>query len=88
MNRSWIGMPRNTLEYLVGLNQFLDFAFTNGVVGDKIKCPCPKCGFEKWQTRKMVFDHLIDKLFPQNYVTWVMHGEMNVLLTLQEGLKW
>lgn len=78
MDKSWIGMPRNTSEYLLGLNQFLDFAFNNGAIGDKIKCPCPKCGFGKWQTRNIVFDHLINKPFPKNYVTWVMHGEMNV----------
>ncbi|KAM3360589.1 hypothetical protein P3S68_015443 [Capsicum galapagoense] len=79
MDKSWIGMPRNTPEYLLDLNQFLDFAFTNGAIGDKIKCPCPICGFTKWKTKNVVFHHLIDKDFPQHYVTWVMHGEMNVL---------
>ncbi|XP_049389030.1 uncharacterized protein LOC125853389 [Solanum stenotomum] len=79
MDKSWIGMPRNTSEYLLGLNQFLDFEFNNGSIGDKYECPCPKCGFGKWQTRNIVFDHLINKPFPKNYVTWVMHGEMNVL---------
>ncbi|XP_060200677.1 uncharacterized protein LOC132628944 [Lycium barbarum] len=79
MDKSWIGMPRNTPEYVIGLNQFLNFAFNNAAIGDKIKCPCPKCGSRKWQTRKIVFNHLIDKSFPKNYVTWFMHGEMNVL---------
>jgi len=69
MDKSWIGMPRNTSEYLLGLNQLLDFAFNNGAIGDKIKCPCPKCGFGKWQTRNIVFDHLINKPLPKNYVT-------------------
>jgi len=27
MDKSWIDMPRNTTEYLDGLNKFLDFAF-------------------------------------------------------------
>ncbi|XP_075081275.1 uncharacterized protein LOC107798058 isoform X1 [Nicotiana tabacum] len=79
MDKSWMGMPRNTAKYLLGLNQILDFAFKNGNVRDRIKCPCPKCGFAKWQTRDTVFDHLVCKPFPKNYVTWVMHGEMNVL---------
>ncbi|XP_009776215.2 uncharacterized protein [Nicotiana sylvestris] len=79
MDKSWIGMPRNTPQYFLGVNQFLDFAFNNVAIGDKIKCPCPKCGCRKWKTRNIVFDHLIEKSFPQNYVTWVMHGEMNVL---------
>nr|XP_009804123.1 PREDICTED: uncharacterized protein LOC104249398 [Nicotiana sylvestris] len=46
---------------------------------DKIKCPFPKCGFGKWQRRGIVLDHFICKTFPQNYATWVLHGEINVL---------
>jgi len=79
MDKSWIRMPRTTKEYLVGLNQFLEFAFKNGAIEDRIKCPCPQCCFGKWQTRAVVFDHLICKPFPQNYVIWVMHGETTVL---------
>ncbi|XP_069153102.1 uncharacterized protein [Solanum lycopersicum] len=79
MDKSWIRMPRTTKEYLVGLNQFLEFAFKNGAIEDRIKCPCPQCCFGKWQTREVVFDHLICKPFPQNYVIWVMHGETSVL---------
>ena len=40
---------------------------------------CPQCCFGKWQTREVVFDYLICKLFPQNYVIWVMHGETSAL---------
>ncbi|PHT33867.1 hypothetical protein CQW23_25667 [Capsicum baccatum] len=72
-------MPRNTPEYLLGLNQFLNFAFTNGSVGDKIKCPYPICGFKKWQTKEVVFHHLMNKDFPKHYVTWVVHREIDVL---------
>ncbi|KAF3629777.1 hypothetical protein FXO38_27516 [Capsicum annuum] len=79
MDRPWIGMSRKTPEYLLGLNQFLDFAFTNGAIGDKIKCPCPICGFKKWQTKEVVFQHLMNKDFPKHYITWVVHGEINVL---------
>ncbi|XP_019232529.1 PREDICTED: uncharacterized protein LOC109213219 [Nicotiana attenuata] len=79
MDKSWIGMPRNTTKYLLGLNQFLNFAFKNASIGDRIKCPCSKCGFGKWQTREIVYDHLISKHFPQNYVTWILHGETEVL---------
>lgn len=32
MDKSWIDMPRNTLEYMEGLNKFLDFAFANNGV--------------------------------------------------------
>ena len=40
---------------------------------------CPQCCFGKWQTREVVFHHLICKPFPKNYVIWDMHGETSVL---------
>ncbi|XP_070019575.1 uncharacterized protein [Nicotiana sylvestris] len=79
MDKSWTRLPRNTNEYLFGLNQLLDFAFKNGAIEDRIKCPCPKCGLVKCLTREIVFDHLICKPFPQDYITWIFHGEINVL---------
>ncbi|XP_070017211.1 uncharacterized protein LOC107767582 [Nicotiana tabacum] len=72
-------MSRNTPEYLLGLNQFIEFAFKNGAIRDRIKCACPKCGFRKWQTKDIVFYHLGCKPFPENYVTWFMHREMDVV---------
>ncbi|XP_075076754.1 uncharacterized protein LOC142163375 [Nicotiana tabacum] len=79
MDKSWIEKPRNTNEYWLGLDKFLDFAFKNAAVEDTIRCPCPKCGFGKWHTREIVQDHLICKSFPQNYVIWNLHGEKQVV---------
>nr|XP_009789966.1 PREDICTED: uncharacterized protein LOC104237505 [Nicotiana sylvestris] len=79
MDKSWIEKPRNTNEYWLGLDKFLDFAFKNAAVEDTIRCPCPKCGFGKWHTREIVHDHLICKSFPQNYVIWNLHGEKQVV---------
>ncbi|XP_017415953.1 uncharacterized protein LOC108326871 [Vigna angularis] len=75
MDKSWITKPQNTVEYSIGLEKFLDFAFENGASGDTIRCSCPKCGFVKWQTRGIVEEHLILKQFPINYVIWNLHGE-------------
>ncbi|KAF1889633.1 hypothetical protein Lal_00024960 [Lupinus albus] len=36
MDKTWISKPRNTVDYLIGLSHFLDFAFENGAVGDTI----------------------------------------------------
>lgn len=79
MDKSWIENPRNIFEYKRGLTQFLDFTFMNAAIGDKIKYPCRLCYFTKWQSRDIVHAHLICKQFPQNYITWVVHGESNVL---------
>ncbi|XP_028186392.1 uncharacterized protein LOC114373037 [Glycine soja] len=83
MDKSWISKARNSIDYSIGLSKFLDFAFKNGVVGETIRCPCPKCGFMKWQTRDIVEDHLLYKPFPQNYVIWDLHGEKQALESSQ-----
>ncbi|KAK6803417.1 hypothetical protein RDI58_001201 [Solanum bulbocastanum] len=79
MDKSWIGKPQTSNEYLLGLDKFLDFAFRNGAIEDTIRCPCPICQFSKWKTRVEVQDHLICKPFPHNYVTWNIHSEKKVL---------
>jgi len=75
MDKSWIDMPRNTPQYMDGLNKFLDFAFANSGVRGKIVCPCQKCNFNKWQDRELVYEHLILKPFPKGYTMWLLHGE-------------
>ena len=67
MDKSWIDMPRNTPEYIEGLNKFLNFAFANNGVRGKIICPCQKCNFNKWECREVVYEHLIVKPFPSGY---------------------
>ena len=75
MDKSWIKMPRNTLEYQAGLNKFLDFAFEHDSSAGTILCPCHKCSFRKWKSRQEVFDDLMCKPFPQSYTFWDHHGE-------------
>ncbi|XP_057437004.1 uncharacterized protein LOC130729311 isoform X2 [Lotus japonicus] len=75
IDKSWIKKPRNTLEYLAGLNSFLDFAFEHNSGSNTIICPCDKCGFKKWHIRDEVLDHLLCKPFPNGYTFWHRHGE-------------
>nr|XP_007154267.1 hypothetical protein PHAVU_003G104300g [Phaseolus vulgaris]ESW26261.1 hypothetical protein PHAVU_003G104300g [Phaseolus vulgaris] len=67
MDKSWINMPRNTCQYMDGLNKFLDFAFANKTIEGKIIFPCPKCNLKKWQTRETTYEHLILHPFPKGY---------------------
>jgi len=62
MEKSWIEMPRNTPVHIEGLNTFLDFSFANSSVRGEIVCLCPKCNFNKWQCREIVYEHLILKI--------------------------
>ncbi|KAJ1376387.1 Transposase-associated domain [Sesbania bispinosa] len=75
MDKLWIKKPRNTLEYQVGLDRFLDFAFEHSSSAGTIVCPCSKCGFRKWLTRQEMYDHLLCKPFPESYTVWCHHGE-------------
>ncbi|CAN0875586.1 hypothetical protein LINGRAHAP2_LOCUS10916, partial [Linum grandiflorum] len=70
MDKSWMQMHHLSTEYNLGLNQFLDFAFSRNNGGDKIVCPCPKCCFKKWLGRDDVYEHLLRKQFPLGYTFW------------------
>ncbi|XP_068503999.1 uncharacterized protein [Phaseolus vulgaris] len=84
MDKSWINMPRNTCQYMDGLNKFLDFAFANKSVEGKIICPCPKCNLKKWQTREATHEHLILHPFPKGYTFWLLHGETSFVQNTTE----
>ncbi|RYQ96563.1 hypothetical protein Ahy_B08g092359 [Arachis hypogaea] len=43
-----------------------------------IHCPFLLCGFRFFQTREDVYDHLLMKSFPPNYIFWLHHSERNV----------
>ncbi|KAF7820955.1 hypothetical protein G2W53_026410 [Senna tora] len=75
MDKSWITMSRVSPEYEKGLNAFLDFAFAHTIVKGKIRCACSCCGFKRWHTREVVYDHLICTQFPHGYTIWTFHGE-------------
>ncbi|KAF7839260.1 protein PFC0760c [Senna tora] len=85
MDKSWIVKPRNTSEYIEGLNAFLEFSFVNSSVVGKIICPCPLCKFKKWQVREVVFEHLILKPFPRGYTFWFSHGEKGAVEPIVES---
>ena len=75
MDRSWISKPRFSPEYVSGVEEFLDFAFSRPHVSGVVKCPCVKCSFKKCHTRDVMFDHLICNGFPLGYTIWLRHGE-------------
>ena len=85
MDKSWINLPRNTIQYVKGLEEFLDFAIANRSVEGRIKCPCLDCKFRRWLTRNEVYEHLILKQFPVGYTRWIWHGESSVVDTSNSG---
>ncbi|GMI85376.1 hypothetical protein HRI_002206900 [Hibiscus trionum] len=76
MDRSWMNLPRVSIEYRNGVQTFLDFAFTNASQEDMILCPCKKCGNINWHIREVVHEHLIVCGFVRGYIKWIFHGEI------------
>ena len=68
-------------EFMVGIEVFLDFAYSNqsNVVDEKILCPCQLCGLRKRGPRDGVCVHLMKRGFMNGYVTWFRHGERDVI---------
>ncbi|GMJ12295.1 hypothetical protein HRI_004898700 [Hibiscus trionum] len=76
MNRSWMNLPRISVDYRNGVETFLDFAFANASQEDMILCPCKKCGNINWHVREVVHEHLIVFGFVRGYIKWIFHGEI------------
>ncbi|XP_015698788.1 uncharacterized protein LOC102716551 [Oryza brachyantha] len=75
MDKGWMDKPRHTPVYLEGLERFLNFAFGNSAVRNKILCPCRKCVNSSWRERTDVREHLICEGFIEGYRIWMFHGE-------------
>ncbi|KAK1258094.1 hypothetical protein QJS04_geneDACA012317 [Acorus gramineus] len=75
MDKSWMQKPRNSPEYMNGVIQFLDFAFTRSPFGNKIQCPCKDCQNVFHKERDDVHGDLLWKGILPNYTTWYLHGE-------------
>ena len=73
MDKSWIKLPHNSLAYLAGLNNFLNFVFSHTRFNGKIICPCSRCKFKKWHTREVSKENLLVKPFPEDYTFWGVH---------------
>ncbi|KAG8391366.1 hypothetical protein BUALT_Bualt01G0180300 [Buddleja alternifolia] len=75
MDKSWMNLPRTSIVYGVGLQKFLDFAFTNSSIKGLILCPCIKCKNGICRTKEVVKEHLICDGFIKGYTQWLAHGE-------------
>jgi len=76
MDKEWTKSARESEEYEIGLDYFLDYAYTKGKPrGKEILCPCATCYNSKWFTRNAVRNHLIAFGFQKGYDVWVRHGE-------------
>ncbi|XP_073098871.1 uncharacterized protein [Elaeis guineensis] len=73
---------RASMEYINGVHSFLNFAFGQPTVSDRIRCPCTKCRNTVFKGRHEVRAHLIRNGIVKSYKHWVYHGE-----TIEENLE-
>lgn len=81
MDKTWISKERDSLEYEIGVEQFLIYAKENSKDPKKILCPCAKCvNFKKFSV-KTVRGHIYENGFSLGYVEWIWHGENSTRTT-------
>ncbi|XP_004490351.1 uncharacterized protein [Cicer arietinum] len=77
-HREWMGdESKQSVEYIQGVNEFLEFAFQNSEINGKIMCPCTNCANCHSYSRRIVYEHLTNPRcgFLRGYRRWVFHGE-------------
>ncbi|CAK8561709.1 unnamed protein product [Lathyrus sativus] len=83
IKKNWVELPPQSQGYKVGVNYFLDVAFTKGKVEEEESlCPCVVCCNDSWEVRDVVYDHLCSKGFVKGYTEWIYHGEDESLMDL------
>ena len=75
MDKRWMDLPRHTSEYIQGVNEFIQYAFTHSAKENTILCPCKKCVNGCWKEASEIYVHLICDGFLDGYKTWIFHGE-------------
>ncbi|XP_009796469.1 uncharacterized protein [Nicotiana sylvestris] len=76
MDKSWILLRNRALpEYLNGVEQFLNFAFSNPNIGLRIQCSCTNCNHVRRKTREEVKIDLLRWGIDPTYNRWIHHGE-------------
>ncbi|XP_074352343.1 uncharacterized protein LOC141691506 [Apium graveolens] len=81
MDKSWISKDRDSLEFEIGVKEFLIFAEENCKDPKRIPCPCGRCvNFKKFLT-KIIRGHIYDHGFSLGYVDWIRHEEKSTRST-------
>ena len=67
MDKSWINKPRNSREYLNGIQNFIKFGMEKSSINGKILCPCRKCVNSSTLSPQIVEGHLLWNEFLRGY---------------------
>lgn len=75
-NKKWMYCDRVSKEYLNGVNDFINHAFSKKQDGEKIACPCTECMLFHQVDRATTYDHLVVNGILLSYDTWFCHGSL------------
>ena len=62
-------------KYIMGVIQFLEYAFSGKEGGTEMRCPCVHCNLCLFQNRSTIHSHLIVRGMLRDYNPWIHHGE-------------
>ncbi|XP_048602614.1 uncharacterized protein LOC106383107 [Brassica napus] len=79
MDKAWVWLPRNSLEYEQGASEFVSYSPRR--LGDPVEmfCPCVDCRNVCHQASETVFEHLVIRRMDQKYKRckyWSKHGDI------------
>ena len=70
-----MSMNRISLEYEIGVSNFIQFTIDLSTNKNMIRCPCLKCANLKKLSIVEVKDHLYFNGIDQDYRKWLWYGE-------------
>lgn len=79
MDKSWLNIKsRSDRRYIRGIDNFLDWAYSQPNVNTVIRCPCKGCKNTVFMPKIQVRKDLLAKGFWKRYKVWDLHGEVLV----------
>ncbi|XP_074359107.1 uncharacterized protein LOC141698318 [Apium graveolens] len=75
MDKSWIFKVRDTLDYEIGVEEFLIFAEENANDPKRIPFPCKRCANFKKIAVKIIRGHLYENGFSLGYLDWIWNTQ-------------
>ncbi|XP_017223512.2 uncharacterized protein LOC108199985 [Daucus carota subsp. sativus] len=78
MDKTWISKERDSLDYEIGVEEFLIYAQENSKDPKRIPCPCARCANFKQFSVNIIRGHIYENGFSLGYVNWIWHGENDI----------
>ena len=67
-DRSWMLLPRSSVEWQAGLDKFIDTIFEGTYASETTPCPCSRCCGVVYKRKSEVQMDLLTKGFDENFV--------------------